>query len=175
MRIKEEKMKKIIFSLTLILTTNALANKHEWDCEDKVVELNNKLYDIKVKKNTKNEKLIKQFLKKVQDVAIECKTTHVSQDFDMDGGDHYGTDNLFIEGRSLLNHIPKPKSKEGIVANAKYLSYDHKLNYAIFEIDHAKVEFNIPYSKLRGHKNELMRIKYNPESGEIIEYFFIKK
>jgi len=74
----------------------------------------------------------------------------------MDGGDNYGTDNLFIEGRSLLNHIPKPNSKEGIVANAK-------------------VEFNIPYSKLRGHKNELMRIKYNPESGEIVEYFFIKK
>ncbi len=126
-------MKKILIGL-FVITIYALGNQLQWDCTDKVFELNYQLEEVKKLSNpTKIDKL-RDLLNTIYEVSGECKSTDVNKDFDLNGGEFLGTDNLKKEIKKIIKESNKKTTKDSdniSNKNLKKLTALHVKDYII--------------------------------------------
>ncbi len=180
-------MKKIIIGL-FIISVYVLGNQLQWDCTEKVFELNYQIEEAKKLPSPKKIDKLRNLLNTIYEVSGECKSTDVNKDFAYNGSNNLGTDNLkivikmIIEGKdSAANKIQKEtdstlereRREASIIVEGKYISYNYNTKRGTFEIGGYKTELTIASpGRLNNHKNEILKIKYNPDYAVLFDIYF---
>jgi len=177
-------MKKIIIGFltigVLIVSANTPHDKLRWACSDKVAHINSSLSKAKELSNPKKIDKLRDLLNTTYQVSGECKSTDSNQDFDLDGNELFGTDNLKIVIKKLINgdskSLEKPKvTYPSITKEAKYLYFDENIGKVFFLIDGVKTGlWATPTEELINNKNRTIKIKYDPESKYLYDVYFPK-
>jgi len=80
---------------------------NEWECQQKVMSLNFDLESINELSGTNRINKIKEILSRVNDIAYRCNNIGADEDFNLEGSDLYGTNNLKIKINDILNNPNK--------------------------------------------------------------------
>ena len=127
----------------LLIYADTAHDKLRWACSDKVAHINSSLSKAKELSNSKKIDKLRDLLNTTYQVSGECKSTNSNQDFDLDGNEFFGTDNLKIVIKKLINgdskSLQKPKvTYQSVTKKAKYLYFDENMGKAFFLIDGVK-------------------------------------
>ncbi len=75
---------------------------NEWECQQKAMSLNFDLESVNELSGTNKINKAEEILSRVNDIAYRCNNIGADEDFDLEGSDLYGTNNLKIKIRDIL-------------------------------------------------------------------------